>query len=73
LESAATNIYRGMQDSEIAQKAARAGGIGLAEQILAYMQQQAGYNRSPGGQAVPQPQIRTRTGGTDEDQSIRRK
>jgi flagellar protein FlgJ len=37
LESPATNIYRGMMDSEIAQKAAHRGGIGLAEQIIAYL------------------------------------
>ena len=38
LESPATNIYRGMMDSEIAQKAAHRGGIGLAEQIIAYLE-----------------------------------
>jgi flagellar protein FlgJ len=38
LESPATNIYRGMMDSEIAQKAAHRGGIGLAEQIIAYIE-----------------------------------
>jgi flagellar protein FlgJ len=37
LESPATNIYRSMMDSEIAQKAAHRGGIGLAEQIIAYL------------------------------------
>jgi peptidoglycan hydrolase FlgJ len=70
LDSPATGIYRSMQDTEMAQNAARAGGIGLADQILAYMQNQ----RSPGGQAVSVSRpITTRTGGTDEDQSIRRK
>jgi flagellar protein FlgJ len=38
LESPATNIYRSMLDSEVAQKAAHRGGIGLAEQIIAYLQ-----------------------------------
>lgn len=38
LESPATQIYRGMMDSEVAQKAARHGGIGLAEQIIAYLE-----------------------------------
>lgn len=66
LDNAATEIYRGMLDSEISQKAARVGGVGLADQILAYMQRQSGYNNSQG----PGP---ARTGGTDEDQSVRRK
>jgi Rod binding domain-containing protein len=39
LESGASEIYRGMMDSEVAQRAARAGGVGLAEQIVAYLQQ----------------------------------
>jgi flagellar protein FlgJ len=43
LESPATEIYRNMLDTETAQKAARAGGIGLADQIIAYMQPQV-YN-----------------------------
>ncbi|MCM2280000.1 MAG: rod-binding protein [Oligoflexia bacterium] len=39
LESPATEIYRGMLDSENAQKAVRSGsGIGLADQIIAYLQ-----------------------------------
>jgi flagellar protein FlgJ len=45
LESPATEIYRNMLDTETAQKAARAGGIGLADQIIAYMQPQV-YNRN---------------------------
>lgn len=40
LESPATGIYRSMQDSEIAQIAARNGGIGLADQIIAYLESQ---------------------------------
>lgn len=39
LEGPATDIYRGMLDSEYAEKAAHAGGVGLAEQILAYLQE----------------------------------
>lgn len=38
LESPATEVYRSMLDSEYAQKAAKAGGIGLADQIIAYLQ-----------------------------------
>jgi Rod binding domain-containing protein len=40
MESPATEIYRSMQDSENAQKAAQVGGIGLADQIIAYMESQ---------------------------------
>jgi flagellar protein FlgJ len=37
LESPASQIYRGMQDSEYAQKAAHHGGVGLADQVIAYL------------------------------------
>ncbi len=37
LESPASQIYRGMQDTEYAQKAAHQGGIGLADQVIAYL------------------------------------
>jgi flagellar protein FlgJ len=37
LESPATQIYRGMQDSEYAQKAAHQGGVGLADEVIAYL------------------------------------
>jgi flagellar protein FlgJ len=47
LESPATEIYRGMMDSEYAQKAAHQGGVGLADQIIAYLDAQ-GYNHSHG-------------------------
>jgi hypothetical protein len=40
LESPATGIYRGMMDSQFAQKAAHAGGVGLADQIIAYLESQ---------------------------------
>ncbi len=36
LESPATEIYRSMLDNETAKTAARAGGVGLADQIIAY-------------------------------------
>jgi Rod binding domain-containing protein len=52
LESPATSIYRGMQDSEFAQKAARAGGIGLADQIVAYLESQR-YTLPKREQGVP--------------------
>lgn len=37
LDNNASEIYQGMLDSESAQRAARAGGVGLAEQIVAYL------------------------------------
>jgi flagellar protein FlgJ len=51
LESPATNIYRGMMDTEYAEKVAHHGGVGLADQIIAYLGAQ-GYNL-PQGQGVP--------------------
>ncbi len=53
LENHATEIYRGMMDSENAQKAARAGGIGLADQIVAYLESQR-YTQAQ-GQRSPYP------------------
>ncbi|MBL7715958.1 MAG: rod-binding protein [Bdellovibrionales bacterium] len=75
LESPATGIYRSMQDSEIAQIAARNGGIGLADQIIAYLESQR-YTLPKG--AKPQaPETRklsghepVSTGGTHEGQSV---
>jgi flagellar protein FlgJ len=51
LDSPATDIYRGMQDSETAQRIARAGGVGLADQIIAYLEAQR-YTQGQ-GQGVP--------------------
>lgn len=72
LESPATEIYRGMLDSEFAQKAARTGGIGLADQIIAYLELQ-GYNRNKGQGALNDPTVSTRrTGGTYEGRPSRK-
>jgi len=57
LENGASEIYRGMLDSEAAQRAARAGGVGLAEQIVAYLHQ----GRYTGNRAVAED---NGTGGT---------
>jgi len=38
LDHGASEIYQGMLDSEYAQRAAHAGGVGLAQQIVAYLQ-----------------------------------
>lgn len=53
LENTGTEVYRSMLDSENAQKAVRAGGVGLADQIVAYLESQR-YNYMQ-GQGVPQP------------------
>jgi Rod binding domain-containing protein len=47
LENPATKIYRGMLDSEIAEKTARTNSVGLADQIIAYLEQR-GYTESKG-------------------------
>ncbi len=60
LESPATEIYRSMLDSETAQIAARAGGVGLADQIIAYMLPES-YSVDQGSRLNPQQS----TGGTD--------
>lgn len=84
LENPATEIYRGMLDSEVAQKAARTGGVGMADQIIAYLQPESytvprGPNRAPeaysqAGQRMASPQdpavVNRRTGGTHEGQSV---
>ena len=54
LESPASQIYRGMLDSEYAERAARAGGVGLADQIIAYLQPDR-YHLGK-GQGVPRVQ-----------------
>ncbi|MGK5090167.1 rod-binding protein [Bdellovibrionota bacterium FG-2] len=83
LESPASNIYRGMLDSEYAQKAAQVGGIGLADQIIAYLEAQR-YTQgrgagAPGRQEVAkevQGEVQAKAqgvqGGTDEGQSNRK-
>ena len=38
MENHASQIYRGMLDHELANTAARTGGVGLADQIIAYLQ-----------------------------------
>ena len=57
LENQGTEIFQNMRDSEISQKAAHAGGIGLADQIIAYMDPQR-YNvkREPEHSAAPADQ-----------------
>jgi Rod binding domain-containing protein len=55
LENGATEIYRGMLDSEYAQKAVHAGGVGLADQIVAYLEAQR-YNLPRGSPPGLAPQ-----------------
>lgn len=70
LESPATSIYRGMQDSEYAQKAAHQGGIGLADQLIAYLESER-YTL-PRGHGVPSMTTEkvSGTGGTHEGQPV---
>ena len=55
-DSAATEIYRGMLDSEIAQKAAKTGGVGLSDQIIAYLESRS-YTGNRGLNANVSPQV----------------
>lgn len=74
LESPATEIYRSMLDSEMAQKAAKSGGFGLADQVIAYLDSQRytlPRGRNGSGQTQDQTQDQTlgkyeSTGGTRE-------
>lgn len=70
--NAATDIYTSMRDSEFAQAAAKQGGIGLADQIIANFQSQL-YNFGTGQVNAPanrQSAVQARTGGTNEGQPI---
>ncbi|MCM2322875.1 MAG: rod-binding protein [Oligoflexia bacterium] len=85
LESPATEIYRSMLDSENAQKAVRSGGVGLADQIIAYLQPEL-YTLGKGQQApvaaqrkappddptMSSPGPAVTTGGTHEGQPDRK-
>ena len=70
LESPATQVYRSMQDSDIAERAARTGGIGLSDQIIAYLEAQR-YTHSMGQGSPVEADSARRTGGTHEGQSNR--
>ncbi len=66
LENPGTEVYRSMLDSETAKTAARSGGVGLAEQMVAYLMSQS-YNQ-PEGHGAP---VRVQ-GGTHEGQPVRK-
>jgi flagellar protein FlgJ len=77
LENGATAIYRGMLDQEYAQKAVKAGGVGLSDTIIAYLAPES-YNLPKGQMTAPsrvnqetskvtKTEVSVpRTGGTDE-------
>jgi peptidoglycan hydrolase FlgJ len=67
LENPATEIYRGMLDSEYAEKAVRAGGVGLADQIVAYLEARQ-YNLPRGLPQEAAPAKSSETGGTHAGQ-----
>lgn len=62
LDSPATKIYQSMLDSEVSQIAAKTGGVGLAEQIIAYLEAARYNNHGKLGQTHGS------TGGTNEGQ-----
>ena len=68
-DSPATGIYQGMMDSEMAQKAVRAGGVGLADQLVAYLE---GQRYTLGRQEHAAPDTSASTGGTHADQPTRK-
>lgn len=69
MENQATEIYRGMLDSEIAENTARSrtNGVGLADQIIAYLEARS-YNQGSGkandGRLQSYPSSTVSTGGT---------
>ncbi len=69
LEGPATAIYREMQDEQFAERSAHAGGVGLADQIVAYLESQR-YTL-PRGQGVPQT-LKTAHAATSGAQGARK-
>lgn len=71
LESPASEVYRSMLDTELAQKSAQQGGIGLADQLIAYWQTQA-YNgkveelQQPRTQKNEAPKTQADNGGSSQ-------
>ena len=68
LDNHASRMYRSMLDTETAKTAARTGGVGISDLIIAYMQAPR-YNVSEGNNNPPPAQksgAEFRTGGTDE-------
>ena len=61
LDNGASEIYQGMLDSEYAQRAAKTGGVGLAEQIVAYLDSNR-YNKI---------QVDPGTGGTSHENQFK--
>ncbi len=69
LESPATEIYRSMLDGETARVAARTGGVGLADQIIASVEGRR-YTGKKGGYP-PMGRPDPSTGGTHEGEPDR--
>lgn len=61
MDTAATKIYRSMMDSEFSQTAARNGGVGLADQIIASLAPNSYNQKEPSG---TEPAVGSRTGGS---------
>ncbi|MGE0615860.1 MAG: rod-binding protein [Bacteriovoracia bacterium] len=54
MDNSATKIYQSMLDSDVAQRAAKQGGVGLADQVIAYLVSNS-YNQKmgPSGSRAP--------------------
>jgi len=63
LRNGASDIYQGMLDQEYSEKAAKAGGIGLADTIIAYMDPKS-YTLQKGPETAHTGKTARRTGGT---------
>ena len=72
LENPASEMYQGMLDSENAQNAVRAGGVGLTDTIIAYLAPQSytldqrQMNASENAPTKTSKEVSRRTGGTNE-------
>jgi len=76
LESPATEIYRGMLDTEMSDQASNQGGVGMSRQIIANLMS-AGYNNRVrpttrvGGIPLKGQDIAQEIGGPGEGKSIK--
>jgi Rod binding domain-containing protein len=67
MNSNASKIYQGMLDWEYAQTAARTGGVGLSDLVVAYLMRN-GYNKNraqPGGNPPPAREKKNQASATD--------
>ena len=60
LENPATKIYRGMLDQEVASQTARTNSVGLADQIIAYLEQRGYTGNRPSVHGRTKPAAETK-------------